>query len=353
MARVDIFLEKMKEVEASDLHLSTGYPPLFRIYGELRPVVEKTLTAEVVEQALEELMPPFAKRIFKEELEVDFSYTSSQGDRFRVNVFCQQNGISAVFRRIPQRIPTLEELELPTVLEKIISHHTQGLILVTGATGSGKSTTLAAMLNYINQRKKLHIITLEDPIEFLYPVGKCLINQREVGSHTRSFAQALRAALREDPDIILVGEIRDLETMELAITAANTGHLVLGTLHTSSAAQTVDRIIHTFPSHQQEQIRVMLSESILAVISQRLLPRCDRSGLVPALEILVVHTAVSNVIRENKTYQLPSLIQTGKKYGMQTLDQALWDLFMLKKISSQTAYRHAQDKSQFASLLGK
>ena len=351
MAQIDPLLKLAVEKGASDLHLASGCKPMVRIHGELEPMGNQEIPEELLAKALWEIMPPFVRERFKKKKEVDFSYETPWG-RFRVNVFLQKKGLGGAFRYISQRVKTIEELGLPEVLKEF-ANASQGLVIVAGATGSGKSTTLAAMIEHINRTRKQHIITIEDPIEFVYQMDKCLITQREVGTHTDSFSDALRAALREDPDIILVGEMRDLETIELAITAAETGHLVFGTLHTATAARTVDRIINVFPALKQEQIRTTLAESLIGVVCQQLAKRRDRPGRVAVMEILVVHPAVSNLIREGKTYQIPSVIQTGKKYGMQTTDQALLDLLMKRIISPEEAYKRAVNKSQFQAYLKK
>jgi twitching motility protein PilT len=283
---------------------------------------------------------------------LDFAYEIPNVARFRANYFYQKRGLGAVFRIIPSKILSVEELNLPETVLKF-TRLSRGLVLVTGPTGSGKSTTLAAMIDYININRKEHILTIEDPVEFVHKNKNCLVNQREVLTHTGSFSMALRAALREDPDVILVGEMRDLETIELAITAAETGHLVFGTLHTNSAAKTVDRIIDAFPSDRQAQIRTMLSESLKGVISQQLLKRADKPGRVASVEILYVNSAVANLIREGKTFQIPSVIQTGKGDGMQLMDQSIMDYLMKKVISPDEAYLKANDKKAFERFLNK
>jgi len=349
MARIDNLLKAMIENKASDCHICVGSPPVFRIHGELTPLKTRELSPSDAETLFYEIITEHQKEKLEKELELDFAY-EIEGARFRVNIFTERRGLGAAFRIIPVKIATVEELGLPATLKKM-ADLSRGLVLVTGATGSGKSTTLAALIDYINTNRKEHIITVEDPIEFVHQNKKSLINQREVGDHTLSFANALRVALREDPDIILVGEMRDLETIELAITAAETGHLVFGTLHTSSASRTVDRIINVFPTNQQEQIRMMLSESLKGIVSQNLCRLADGKGRIAALEILIGSHALSNLIREGKTYQIPSLIQTGKKEGMQTMDQALMDFLMQKKISPTEAYMFASDKKIFEGYL--
>jgi len=346
MAAIDNLLRILQKNNGSDLHISPENTPLVRISGDLFPLGENKLTPRQSKTMLYEIMNDAQKEEFETLHDTDFAYeVSALNARFRVNVFLGRHGISAAFRLIPNRILTVEELGLPSVVLEF-TQYSKGLVLVTGPTGSGKSTTLAAMINHINNTRKAHIITIEDPIEFVHTSKGCLVNQREVGNHTRSFKSALRASLREDPDIILVGEMRDLETIELAITAAETGHLVFGTLHTSSTAKTVDRIINVFPANQQAQIRTMLAESILGVIAQQLLRTLDGKRCA-ALEILFVTSAVSNLIREGKTFQIPSIIQTGKAKGMQLMDQSLQTLVEIKKISLEEACKYAVNKSLF------
>ncbi|MGB9735972.1 MAG: type IV pilus twitching motility protein PilT [bacterium] len=346
MPRIDGLLKLLKDKNGSDLHLAVGSPPIMRIHGELERLQVRELTQSDMESLLFEIMDNEKKEIFLKNKEYDFAYEVSNVARFRVNAFYQRKGLAAVLRLIPAIVPRLEDLNMPEVM-KSFCFYDRGLILVTGPTGSGKSTTLAALIDFINRNSSSHILTLEDPIEFVHQNISCLINQRQIGEHSLSFASALRSALREDPDVILVGEMRDLETISLAITAAETGHLVFGTLHTSSAAKTVDRIIDAFPKDQQEQIRTMLSESLKAVVAQQLIKTIDGKGRVAALEIMVVTPAVSNLIREAKTFQIPSIIQTGKKDGMQLMDQAILDLLKMKKISAEEAYLHANNKAMF------
>jgi twitching motility protein PilT len=344
--RTDIasLLEFAKRMDASDLHLTVGVPPTLRVHGKLVPVPgTQPLSRDEVHDMVYDVLTDAQKAKLEEHLDLDFSLELEGLGRFRVNVFFHRLGEGAVFRLIPSRIKSIEELGLPGVLEDL-SMRERGLILVTGPTGSGKSTTLAAMVDLINQRRTAHIITLEDPIEFVYPRGLGVVNQREIGVHATSFAAGLRAALREDPDVILVGEMRDLETIALALTAAETGHLVLSTLHTGSAAQTVNRVIDVFPADQQEQVRVQLAESLVAVISQTLLPTSDGTGRVVACEVMVATPAVRNLIREGKVHQIPSAIQTGAKDGMQSLDQSLRHLLKTGRITAEVAYRWATDK---------
>ncbi|MBM4330346.1 MAG: type IV pilus twitching motility protein PilT [Deltaproteobacteria bacterium] len=317
-----IFVQKEN---ASDLHISAGEPPLVRIHGEMKRIEMPPLSKEELHVMIYDILNDQQRKKFEENHELDFSIDLKGIARFRVNAFRQARGEGVVFRVIPSKILTLEQLGLPKSLREVTQNE-RGLVLVTGPTGSGKSTTLAAMIDVINNSLKGHIITIEDPIEFVHQSKKCLINQREVGAHTHSFSNALRSALREDPDIILVGEMRDLETISLALTAAETGHLVFSTVHTSGASKTVDRIIDVYPATQQDQVRAQFAESIQAIISQVLLKRRDGRGLVPALEIMIGTPAVRNLIREGKVAQLPSAIQTGQKFGMITLDQSLKDL---------------------------
>lgn len=349
--KIDRYFEIMIGMSSSDLHLSTGSPPKLRTHGELLPIDgEQVLTNEVMKGLLIEIITEEQKKKFLSKRDLDFAYEIPGKARFRANFFMHNKGLGAVFRVIPTIIKSVEELGIPPHVLKF-ADYSRGLVLVTGPTGSGKSTTLAALIDYINRNRNEHILTVEDPIEFVHQNKKCQMNQREVGSHTESFSSALKAALREDPDVILVGEMRDLETIELAITAAETGHLVFGTLHTNSAAKTVDRIIDAFPSEQQAQIRTMLSESLRGVVAQQLLKRSYKPGRLAALEILFVKSATANLIREGKTYQIPSIIQTGKGDGMQLMDQAIMDFLMKKMISPEEAYLKAQDKTAFEKLL--
>ncbi|HHT9118655.1 MAG TPA: type IV pilus twitching motility protein PilT [Candidatus Hypogeohydataceae bacterium YC38] len=323
-----------KEQGASDLHISSGEPPIIRIHGDVRKIDMPLLSKEQVHAMLYDVLNDQQRKVFEEKKEIDFAIDLKGIARFRVNAFYQSRGEAIVFRTIPTKVMTLEELGLPKILSDL-TEKSKGLVLVTGPTGSGKSTTLAAMIDYINRREKCHIITVEDPIEFVYEPKMCLINQRELGAHTHSFANALRSALREDPDVILVGEMRDLETISLAMTAAETGHLVFGTLHTSSAAKTVDRVIDVFPPEQQSQIRTMFSESIEAVITQTLLKKKDGKGRVAALEIMIGTPAIRNLIREGKIAQIPGMMQTGKQFGMQTMDAALVELYKKGVVSKE------------------
>jgi len=350
VAKIDAFFQLMHEQGASDLHLVAGSQPILRVHGDMERVKYKALENDELKAMLYEIAPENKIKVFEETGDVDFAYEIPNLARYRANYFQQKWGVGAVFREIPSTILTAEQLGLPKVITKLSMLH-KGMVLVTGPTGSGKSTTLAAMMDYVNRNKKSHIITVEDPVEFVHKSQSCIVNHREVGVHTKGFKSALRGALREDPDIILVGEMRDLETIELALEAASTGHLVFGTLHTQSAAKTVDRIIDVFPAHQQSQIRTTLSESLKGVVAQNLFKRIDKKGRMAVLEVLVVTPAVANLIREGKTFQIPSAIQTGKKYGMQSLDDAILIALEAKKISPEDAYDKAIVKERFVQFL--
>jgi twitching motility protein PilT len=329
--------------KASDLHLSSGLPPMIRVHGDVRKINLPAMEHAEVHRMLYDIMNDSQRKLYEENLECDFSFEIPDLARFRVNAFNQQRGAGAVFRTIPSKVLTLEELNAPKVF-KDLADTPRGIVLVTGPTGSGKSTTLAAMIDYINDTQMSHILTVEDPIEFVHTSKKSLINQREVGPHTQSFDNALRSALREDPDVILVGEMRDLETIRLALTAAETGHLVFGTLHTSSAAKTIDRVVDVFPAAEKEMVRSMLSESLRAVISQTLCKTKDEQGRVAAHEIMIGTPAIRNLIRENKIAQMYSAIQTGQSVGMQTLDQNLQDLVKRNVISADEARTKAANR---------
>ncbi len=335
-----------KEQGASDLHIAPEMPPLVRIRGEMMPLEMAPLTGDDTHAALYDILSDVQKRVFEERHDLDFAFELPDISRYRANVMLQKGGPGGVFRVVPTKVRTLDEMGMPKVL-KDLSLLEKGLVLVTGPTGSGKSTTLAAMVDFINETRRGHILTIEDPIEFVHTSKKCLVRQREVGPHTHSFTNALRAALREDPDVILVGELRDLETTQLAISAAETGHLVLATLHTNSASKTVDRIIDIFPTGQQAQIRTMLSESIEGVVAQSLLLSKDGKSRVAALEVLVGVPALRNLIREDKTAQILSVIQTGAQHGMQSLDQSLRDLVMQGKLSREEAMKKSSNPRVF------
>ena len=350
MAKIDALFRMMNEQGASDLHLSTGNAPIFRLHGEMERLNFKPLSHDELKMILFEILDDRQKAHFEEKKDLDFAYSVPGLARFRGNILMQHRGIAAVFRIIPNRVLTADDLGLPEGVRRMTLFK-KGLVLVTGPTGSGKSTTLAAMIDLINSTRKEHILTLEDPLEFIHENKLALVNQRQIGDHTESFSSALRAALREDPDIILVGEMRDLTTIQLALSAAETGHLVFGTLHTNTAAKTIDRIIDVFPTDQQEQVRAMLSESLKGVVCQQLLKTHDGKGRVVALEILLGTPAIANLIREGKTFQIPSIIQTAKKDGMQLMDQHLLDLLKTKRVNPDEAFRCAIDKKQFEQYL--
>jgi twitching motility protein PilT len=350
MAKLDAFFKLMVDQGASDLHLVSGSQPILRVSGELQRVRYTVLESDDLKKMLYEVAPEYKIKQFEETGDVDFAYEIPGLARYRANYFVQKYGVGAVFRQIPDTILTVEQLGLPPVLNKL-PLYPKGLVLVTGPTGSGKSTTLAALVDYANTHRKDHILTIEDPVEFVHKSRNCIVNHREVGLHTKSFTSALRAALREDPDIIMVGEMRDLETISLAVEAASTGHLVFGTLHTQSAAKTVDRIIDVFPHDQQEQIRATLADSLQAVVAQTLFKRRDTKGRCAALEILIATPAVRNLIRDGKTFQIPTVLQTGKKFGMQSLDDAILDHLEKGRINPEDAYLHCLDKARFRAFL--
>jgi len=350
MAQIDAFFKLMNEQGASDLHMMAGMPPILRVRGEMESVKYKVMDNESLKSMLYEICPEEKIKVFEETGDMDFGYEIPNLARYRCNFFEQKNGVGAVFREIPSKILTCDQLLLPSVVGKL-SQLPKGMVVVTGPTGSGKSTTLAGIIDEANRTRKHHILTIEDPIEFVHVPQRAIINHREVGTHTRSFAAALRGALREDPDIILVGEMRDLETVALAMEAAMTGHLVFATLHTLNASKTVDRMIEIFPASQQEQVRSTLADALRAVLSQTLFKRRDIKGRVAALEILICTAAVRNLIREGKTYQIPSAMQTGKKYGMQTLDDAIMELLKKTWISPEDAYMYSTEKAKFVGYL--
>ena len=346
MAKLDEFLREVLQRKGSDLHFLAGDPPRIRLYGDLTPLRPESLSAEFVREALYEIMPAKAVARFEKLNGADFAYTLGDLGRFRVNVMRQLNGMGAVLRSIPSQALTMEQLKLPDSV-RALARAPNGLILVTGKTGSGKSTTLAAIIDDINRREKGHIVTIEDPIEFVHRRRNCLISQREIGLHSQGFAQALQSALREDPDVILVGEMRDLETIQIAVTAAEMGILVMGTLHTNGAAQTVDRVINVFPADKQSHVRTMLSTSLRGVISQQLLQRADKQGRVAALEILINNPAVGNLIRQGKLDQLENTMQSGAGTGMRTMDGSIQALFDQRVISGKEAYKKAINKARF------
>lgn len=350
MARIDAFFKLMNEQKASDLHLMSGQQPVLRIRGDLERVKYRVLDDNDLRGMLYEITPEDKIKIFEETGDLDFAYEIPGLARYRANFFMQKNGIGAVFREIPSEILSVEQLGLPPVISRL-AMLPRGLVLVTGPTGSGKSTTLAAIIDEANRKRKDHIITIEDPIEFVHTSKSCVINHRELNTHTKSFSAALRAALREDPDIILVGEMRDLETIRLAIEAAATGHLVFSTLHTTSAAKTVDRVIEVFPTGEQPQIRSTMADGLRAVVSQALFKRVDIKGRCAVQEILIATHAVRALIREAKTHQIPSAMQTGKKYGMQTLDDGIAALLKAGKISPEESYMKCVDKERFKPYL--
>ena len=350
MARLDAFFKLMFDSGASDLHITSGQPPILRVHGDLERIKYDPMDDETLRAMLYEIAPEQTIKKYEETGDVDFAYEIPGVARFRANYFMQKYGCGAVFRQIPTKVITADELGLPPILKKS-AMLPKGLVLATGPTGSGKSTTLAAIVDHANKHRKDHIVTIEDPIEFVHTSQGCLVNHREVGTHTRSFAAALRGALREDPDIILVGEMRDLETIRLALEAANTGHLVLGTLHTTNASKTIDRIIEVFPAEEQAQVRNGLSTGLKLVVAQNLFKRVDKKGRCAAFEILVCTAAVGNLIREGKTVQIPSAIQTGKQFGMQTLDDAIMAVLTKGWISAEEAYDKGIDKSKFRPML--
>ncbi len=352
MVDIDTLLEMLVARGGSDLHLVSGDPPRMRVFGDLEAISEEKLSAKELLEPILSIMPTRSRNTFEKEDNADFAHSIEGTGRFRVNAFRHLNGVGAIFRSIPMDTASLEDLSMPEIMTNI-SKQKAGMILVTGKTGSGKSTTLAAIVNEINTSLKGHILTIEDPVEFVHEQKNCLMSQREVGEHAKSFASALHSALREDPDVILVGEMRDLETMSLAVTAAETGILVLGTLHTNSAASTVDRIINAFPTNKQDHIRTMLSTSLRSVISQQLIKTKDGNGRAAAVEIMVNTPAIANIIREGKTDQIDNSIQGGRSFGMQSMDTAIKKLLNDEKITPEAAFEAANDKSQFMQYLKK
>ena len=347
MARIDAFLGLAMAQGCSDIHLAVGVPPMLRLRGELTPIKFRDLSSMELEGYVTEILTPSQQETYKFGHDLDFSYVSGDGGRFRVNIFRKDTGPGAVFRYIPAEVPTLDQLGMPPILKQLCDHH-QGMVLVTGATGTGKSTTLAAMIDYLNQTKKLNIISLEDPIEFVHRCKSSQVVQREYGTHLRSFSAGVRAALREDPDVVLVGEMRDAETISMAMTAAETGHLVLGTLHTTGAVKTVDRIIDALPAEQREQTKSFLAQSLNAVITQVLVKTADGRNRKAVLEIMVQTKAISRLIMTDQTHMIPSQLQTGKEQGMQLLDQALMEAIQRREIDPDDAYRFSTDKKQFS-----
>ena len=346
MPRIDAFLKLGLAQGCSDVHLAVGVPPMLRLHGDLMPIKFRDLGAAELESYVSEILTPGQKERFGTGRDVDFSYVSEDGGRFRVNVFRKETGVGATFRFIPGDIPRLDKLHLPKVVQSLCDHH-QGMILVTGSTGTGKSTTLAAMIDYLNSNRNLNIISLEDPIEFVHQSKRSQVVQRELGTHLPSFAEGIRAALREDPDVILVGEMRDAETISMAMTAAETGHLVLGTLHTTGAVKTIDRIIDALPGEMREQTKSFLSQSLLAVITQTLVKTPDGRGRRAVVEIMVMTRAIAKLIMTDQTHQLPSQLQTGRDQGMQLMDQALLEAIQRKEVDPDDAFRYASDKALF------
>lgn len=350
--RITRFFQEMVNLDASDLHLAVGLPPVFRVNGDLRPTSYPPLSARATKELIYEMLSPVHMKELEEKLNIDLAYQTDATSRFRVNVFMTQKGLQAVMRRIPLRIRDLEDLNAPPVLKRICEYR-QGLILVTGPTGSGKSTTLAAAVDYINRSREVHIVTIEDPLEFVHENSRALITHREVGLHTESFEIALRASCRQDTDVLLIGEMRDLESMSLAISSAELGLLVFATLHTNSAAKTIDRLIDAFPPDQQIHVRTMLSESLRAVIAQQLLKTKGGKGRTAAFEVLVWTPALGNIIREGRSEQIHTLMQTGKQYGMQTMDESLAQLVKKGTVDVKEAMRFAHDKESLQKILGE
>ncbi|MCC6632545.1 MAG: PilT/PilU family type 4a pilus ATPase [Gammaproteobacteria bacterium] len=343
MARIDAFLKLGTQQGCSDIHLAVGVPPMLRMYGDLLPIKFRELRDTELEGYVLEILTPSQTEHFNQGHDVDFSYVSADGGRFRVNVFRKDTGVGAVFRSIPSEIPTLDKLGLPAVVKKLCDYH-QGMILVTGSTGSGKSTTLAAMIDLLNSTRKLNIISLEDPIEFVHRSKQSQVIQRELGTHLPSFAEGVRAAMREDPDVILVGEMRDAETISMAMTAAETGHLVLGTLHTTGAVKTIDRIIDALPIEEREQTKSFLSQSLIAVVTQVLCKTLDNQGRKAVCEVMLMTKAIAKLIQTDQTHQIPSQVQMGREFGMQLMDQALVAAVQAKEIDPDHAYSFAADK---------
>jgi twitching motility protein PilT len=352
VARIDAFLQLATAQGCSDIHLAVGAPPMLRLRGILLPIKFRELSPAELEGYIREILTPAQQQVFSQGHDLDFSYVSGEGGRFRVNTFRKDTGPGAVFRFIPSTVPTFESLGLPPIIQQLCDHH-QGLVLVTGATGTGKSTTLAAMIDYLNSTRQMNIISLEDPIEFVHKSKKSQVVQRELGTHLKSFAAGVRASLREDPDVILVGEMRDAETISMAMTAAETGHLVLGTLHTTGAVKTIDRIIDALPAEQREQTKSFLSQSLVAVVTQVLVRTADGQRRKAVHEILVRNKAIARLIMSDQTHLIPSQLQTGKEAGMQLMDQALLDAIQRREIDPDDAYRFTTDKKQFARFVSE
>jgi len=346
MARIDAFLKLGLDQNCSDIHLAVGVPPMLRMHGDLLPIKFRDLTAQELDSYIDEIMTRSQQKRFAEGIDLDFSYVSEDGGRYRVNLFRKATGIGANFRFIPSEVPTLESLSLPPIIKRICDNH-QGMVLVTGSTGTGKSTTLAAMIDYLNRDRALNIISLEDPIEFVHQSYKSQVIQRELGTHLPSFSDGIRASLREDPDVILVGEMRDPETIAMAMTAAETGHLVFGTLHTTGAVKTIDRIVDALPSDMKEQTKSFLSQSLNAVVTQTLVKTPEGRGRRACMEILVMNRAIGNLIMSDQNHQIPSQLQTGGGEGMQLMDQALLEAVNRREVDPDDAYRYASDKAKF------
>jgi len=347
MAKIDMFLKKAVEMYASDLHISVGAPPVVRQFGQLKRFKFADLTAAQTKALLYELLTPEQQKIFEEEYEIDFAYEVPGLARFRSNAFTQRKGIDLCFRTVRTTLGSFEQLGIPEVMKKVSENH-QGLVLITGGAGTGKSTTLAALVDYINTTRAHHVLTVEDPIEYVHPIKKGAVNQRQLGMHTKSYGNSLKAALRENPDVIMVGELRDLDTISLAISASETGHLVIGSMNTSSAHKTVDKIIDSYPAGQQNQIRAMLGESLKAVFTQRLLPRADGAGMALGYELLLGSIQLANLIKDGKTFQIPNLMQTGKSRGMRLMDDSLMELLKAGRITPETAVKNAFNPKLFA-----
>jgi len=350
MARIDAFLKLGTQQGCSDIHLAVGVPPMLRMYGDLLPIKFRDLRDTELEGYIQEILTPTQVEHFQQGQDIDFSYVSVDGGRFRVNVFRKDTGVGAVFRSIPTEIPTLDTLGLPPIVKKLCDYH-QGMILVTGSTGSGKSTTLAAMIDLLNTTRKLNIISLEDPIEFVHRSKQSQVVQRELGTHLPSFAEGVRAAMREDPDVILVGELRDPETISMAMTAAETGHLVLGTLHTTSAVKTIDRMIDALPADEREQTKSFMAQSLIAVITQVLVKRPEGRGRRAVCEVMLMNRAIAKLIQTDQSHQIPAQLQTGKDLGMELMDQALLRAVKSKEVDPDDAYNFATDKRLFSKFV--